>query len=280
VASATIAGMTDTLTSAHLATFAAAVDTAAEDRGWNSGPLLVKLEAAPPPHDIQLGMKDIDGHPLDTLLGFTAPPEWLAIGVSCEGWMAPLGAGTRPSQSKGRMRMRSTALVSRNEGRLVSGVRRAGEDFELMEGEEAVGMVPDALRRALGLPTPAPEVPIAQWVAIMLFRLIGGDGGAHRRVGWSQLRPKLDTYETLARDGSWSMLRNLAGKRSDLNLDLAPDVAAWMDDGMFSRWVLGGLPSYDGMLEKARAACTPEAFRQVRRILREWGLPVRVRPAA
>jgi hypothetical protein len=272
--------MAELITSEQLATLAVAVDNAAEARGWNEGHILVKVEAAPPPDDIELGMKDIDGHPLDTLLGFTAPPEWQAIGVCCEGWMAPMASGKRPSESKGRMRMRTTALVSRASGEVVSGVRKAGEDFELMPGEAPIGMVPDALRRALGLPTPAPEVPIAHWVAVMLFGLIVGDGGPHRRVGWSQLRHHLDTYEVLGRDGTWALLRKLAGKRSDLNLDLAPDVAAWMDDGMFARWVLGGLPSYDAMLNKARTACTPEAFRQVRRILREWGLPVRLRRAA
>lgn len=194
--------------------------------------------------------------------------------------MAPMGSGRRPSQSKGRMRMRTTALVSRADGSVLSGVRKAGEAFELMPDEEAIGMVPDALRRALGLPTPAPEVPIAHWVALMLFRLLIGDGGTHRRVGWSQLRPKLETYEVLAKEGTWSTLRNLAAKRSDLGLDLSSEVADWMDDGIFARWVLGGMPSYDSMLERARAACTTEAFSQVRRILKGWGLPTRVRKAA
>src|SRR6476469_4800054 len=108
--------MSEPITSEQLATLAAAIDNAAEARGWNKGHILVKVDAAPPPDDIELGMKDIDGHPLDTLLGFTAPPEWLALGVCCEGWMAPMGSGARPSQSKGRMRMRTTTLVSRADG--------------------------------------------------------------------------------------------------------------------------------------------------------------------
>jgi hypothetical protein len=178
------------------------------------------------------------------------------------------------------MRIRTTAIISRADGIIVSGIRKAGEDYEAMPDGECVGTTPDALRRAMGLPTPPPEVPVAHWVALMLFRLIAGDGGAHRRVGWSQLRPKLETYEVLGHDGTWEVLRNLAAKRAMPELDVSQEVAAWMDDGMFSRWVLGGLPPYDHMLERARQACTPEAFNQVRRLLRKWGLRTRVRRAA
>ena len=53
-----------------------------------------------------------------------------------------------------------------------------------------------------------------------------------------------------------------------------------MDEGMFSRWVIGGMPSYEHLLEEARKACTQEAFSQVRRQLKAWGLPARVRKAA
>jgi len=49
---------------------------------------------------------------------------------------------------------------------------------------------------------------------------------------------------------------------------------------MFSRWVIGGMPSYEHLLEEARKACTPEAFSQVRRQLKAWGLPSRVRKKA
>ena len=272
--------MTRPITSEHLATLAVAVDNAAEARGWNEGPLLVKVESAPPPDFLELGMKEIEGHPLDTLLGFTAPPEWQALGVCSEGWMAPMGSGKRPSQSKGRMRMRTTAIMSRADAVVVSGVRKAGEDFELMPDGECVGMIPDALRRALGLPTPLPELPFTHWVAVMLFGLIIGDGGKHRRVGWAQLRPKLESYEAVGNEGTWDFMRKLATKRSDVQVDLSPDVAAWMDEGIFARWVVGGLPPYDALLEDARRVCTPEAFSQLRRLLRRWGLRTRVQRAA
>ena len=115
----------------------------------------------------------------------------------------------------------------------------------------------------------------------MLLTLIIGDAPrGHRRVPWPQLRPSLEKYKALAGDGSWETFRAVAAKRENVVADLTPDDAAWMDKGMFSRWVIGGLPSYEHLLDKAREACTEEAFSQLRRQLKAWGLPARLRKAA
>jgi len=271
--------MSEPITIEQLDALAAAVDAGAEERGWNEGPLLVRVERT------VLGFKDLEGHPLDTLLGFTAPAEWLALGVCAEGWAASLDAGCRPSQAKGRMRMRSTVIVARD-GAVASGMRLAGEGFKVMPRDGSTesncsGTILDGLQRALGLPTAAPEVPFEGWVARMLLMLIIGDvPRGHRRVPWCQLRSSLDNYKEVAAEGSWETLRGVAAKRSDMIADLTPADAAWMDEGMFSRWVIGGMPSYEHLLEEARKACTQEAFSQVRRQLKAWGLPVRVRKAA
>ena len=253
------------------------VDAKAEERGWNEGHLLVNVLSIDA-EGCDVGFKDIDGHPLNSLLGFTAPAEWLALGVCAEGWAASIGAG-RPSKAKGRMRMRTTMLVTRD-GAVASGMRLAGAEFELMPGE-GEGTIPDGLKRAMGVPTAPPEVPFEGWVARMLLMLIIGDEPrGHRRVPWCQLRPSLDNYKAIAAEGSWEKFRGFAAKREGLVADLTPEDAAWMDEGMFSRWVIGGLPSYEHLLEEARKASTPEAFSQVRRQLKGWGLPVRVRKAA
>ena len=178
------------------------------------------------------------------------------------------------------MRTRTTALVTRG-GAMASGFRMAGGgEFELIPG--GVGMIPDALKRAVGVPTAPPEVPFVGWVARMLLLLIIGDDGSrgHRKVPWCQLRPSLERHTVLADDGSWEAFRSVAAKRPDVIADLTPEIAAWMDEGMFSRWVIGGMPSYDHLLEEGRKASTPEAFTQVRRQLKAWGLPARVRKAA
>ncbi len=271
------------ITTEELQHLAVAVDAAAEERGWNEGPMLVRVEDGESPDDGLLGFKSIDGHPLDTLLGFAAPASWQALGVCAEGWAASTehAQGARPSKAKGRMRIRSTCLVSRD-GAVASGMRLAGGEFDQMG--EPVGTIPDALKRALGVATAPPDAPFYEWVARMLFGLIIGDAGAssrgHRLVPWAQLRPSLERYKQLAEEGSWETLRGLATKRASVVADLEPDVAAWMDEGMFSRWVLGGMASYDHLLDEARRSMTEEAFRQVRRLLRTWGLPVRMRRAA
>ena len=90
----------------------------------------------------------------------------------------------------------------------------------------------------------------------------------------------MSNYKAIADEGSWEKFRGFAAKREGLVADLTPEDAAWMDEGMFSRWVIGGFPSYEHLLEEARKASTPEAFSQVRRQLKAWGLPARVRKVA
>jgi hypothetical protein len=125
----------------------------------------------------------------------------------------------------------------------------------------------------------APEAPFTEWLALMLFVDIVGAHGTRRRVGWPQLRPRLEHYEHLGDVGTWDALRRLVAKGHDLpGVDAA--AAASMDAGMFAGRVLAQLPPYELLLERARRCSTPEAFTQVRRLLRKWGLPTRVRRAA
>src|SRR5947209_4028392 len=110
----------------HLEGLVRLIDAKAEERGWNEGHFLVNVVGIDA-EGCDIGFKDIEGHPLNSLLGFTAPEEWLALGVCAEGWAASMDAGCRPSKAKGRMRMRSTVLVTRDGG-VASGMRLAGED--------------------------------------------------------------------------------------------------------------------------------------------------------
>lgn len=137
-------------TADFLANLAIMVDADAEDRGWNSGHRLVKVEAAGGADQFDLGLKDIEGHPLEELDGFTAPAEWLVIGICAEGWACkidPEDPDRRPSESKGRMRLRTVCLVARD-GTIVSGLRLAGEGFEIKD-EIPMGAIVDALREAM-----------------------------------------------------------------------------------------------------------------------------------
>ncbi len=138
---------------------------------------------------VELRLLPPDDHPLTHLLGFVVPPEWWAVGAVCFGWA----------------RSMSAARGVRRRARIVTAVDRDGHEAAtttLDDGsvidEPGTGMVQDALRRCLGLPTAPPASAPSAWRELRL-RVVAGDTTA--------------------------------------GLELSPDVAAWMDDGMFSRWV-------------------------------------------
>jgi hypothetical protein len=80
----------------------------------------------------------------------------------------------------------------------------------------------------------------------------------------------------------WSELRARHQAGVDAGFDLEPEHAAWMDDGMFARWVLGLHPPIDELLDIVDQRSSSEISRRVRSTLRSWGLtpPDRLRPPA
>ena len=67
---------------------ATALDEAAEAAGWGARPSLVRVTAWPsqPVHPgFDLGIRPLEGDDsvVEALSGFTAPPEWMAIGGLC-----------------------------------------------------------------------------------------------------------------------------------------------------------------------------------------------------
>jgi hypothetical protein len=54
--------------------------------------------------------------------------------------------------------------------------------------------------------------------------------------------------------------------------DITPSEASWMDAGMLSRWILGGLTSLPDLVREVSPALEEGAARRVRRTLRELGL--------
>jgi hypothetical protein len=144
-------------------------------------------------------------HPLSELFGFVVPDNCNAIGAITHGWGSreSFDTGGRPSQASDRFRIRAVHVVCRN-GDEVSGFRREGEQLEFHRGGQ--GMVPDALKRAIGLPTSPPDF-----------------GPPPPYATWSDARWAVVT-------GAWHLP------------DLSPTDAAWMDDGIFARWVGGSYP--------------------------------------
>jgi hypothetical protein len=252
------------------------------------GGLLVRIDQPVPTHpddELILGHKPLDGHPARELLGFVAPDTWWALGVVCPGWANPAGDdlgdvdmdrgrrdGPRYADRPGRRRVRAVSLVARDGAEAARLV--LDDDPPIDPGACGEGLIPDCLRRALGLPTAPPAIAVAElWATRWLGEIVAAGEAGCRRVGWAEaaaLHPVAEvlapgrtiTHDDLIPAASalqttvgWADVRARVAAGHWSAPDLSPDVAAWMDDGMFSRWVLGGSPPLEELLNRA-AACT------------------------
>ena len=55
---------------------------------------------------------------------------------------------------------------------------------------------------------------------------------------------------------------------------LPPELAAWMDEGIFSRWVLEAISAVPRLLPVVSGSLTREALRRTRRVLQDTGVLV------
>lgn len=278
---------------------ATALDDAAEEAGWGARPSLVRVTgwpAAPPENGFDLGIRPLDGEVsvVDALAGFTAPAEWMAIGVVTEG-----NARHLVDVDAERRRVRCVHLVDRT-GATASTLRLQGEDPTVFAGDDdnGRGRIDDACRRALGLPTPPPEhTSIELWAVVWLDRVLQAlaeNDASDPPPGWDEVASQhpavamllCESYEwddepadnlvrlavRLAEVHSWPVLRRACAVGDWPVDDIAPDVAAWLDDGSFSRWVLGGYPALADLRDAACDLLPPSCRRRLRAALRSWGL--------
>ena len=157
------------------------------------------------------------------------------------------------------------------------------------------GRADDALRRMLDLPTAPPSHDVAelwalQWIDAVLST-------AHRDPGRSLRWPQVARLHPAARVASrdpllasllprdlvrlgrafarvtpWSFLRHdcAVGRWSVEGID--PSAAAWMDDGMFSRWTMQQFPFLDDELDDLDGLLAPSVADQIRATLAGWDL--------
>jgi len=227
--------------------------------------LLVHVLDEPGP-DLVLGTKPFDRsvHPFTMLAGFTAPTEWAAFGLRIHGRIRRLDEpGAAPVAS------RTTFLVHRDGSE--ASVLRQGDTAEDLPGP-AIGTIPDLCRRVLGLPTPPPPAPTTRplWITIWLDRIMTAwSDPAHRSQlssCWPQVAamhpaqgepgpPGVDPADLVAVASAhtdrwpWARLRAEAQPLALPDGPLPPDVAAWMDDGFYARWVLGAFPAAEDLAD-------------------------------
>ena len=194
-------------------------------------------------------------HPLDVLIGFVAPEEWAAFGAVSHGWATQTGTAIRPSLARDRVRIRGIHVASRD-GTEVGGFRLAGDELRLQE--QAIGMIPDALRRAVGLATPPPEHPPAELTAADWLDAVA-DGRASAEdppappTSWEDIR--------------WAVI---TGRR--VVPELSAIDAAWMDTGMFARWMTSTYPRTADHLAAVRRVVDAKVYRALRTTLKEWSV--------
>src|SRR5437764_486586 len=102
-----------------------------------------------------------------------------------------------------------------------------------------------------------------------------------RNLDLPELRPALVELDELAGQATWECLRSAlahAGRHPQNPID--PELAGWMDDGMFARWMASNVPPYEALLECARVCATPKCWAEIRALLRRWGLRTRAARAA
>lgn len=231
-------------------------------------------------------------HPLDVLLGFVAPPHWRALGVSCPGRAHRLDDAAARQAPHGPTEpdpVMVTLLLDRAGG--AAGVMRRGDELTTLRGRPE-GVVADACRRALALPTsPPPPSTLGLWTAAWLDRVVeraGRADAAARLRSWPAVvelhaaagragdgRATVPDPEALARAAHafarawpWARLRADPAVVDVPGPPLSPELAAWMDDGMWARWLLSRLPATDDLLAAVRALLPSVLADDVERVAR------------
>jgi hypothetical protein len=251
-------------------------------------PLFLEARAAP---DGRLLTHEIRAR--EGFLGRMAGPAWSAAALVATGRLRSLDAAHEPPAvlvpglSGG---LRIACLVSR---RGVTGWRMRLPDGSFYEEVPEEGFMLDMLRRSLGLPTPPPPtspapLDLTAWIAsIRTSALIAGEP-----LGWEQAvalhtalgdRPvaDVDQAESLIRAPTppedWESLRLFVASGFDSDGTPSPELAGWMDAGMFARWMLRELPPVEEMLADVQASLRPGAYRRLCHLARALAYPACVR---
>jgi hypothetical protein len=206
-------------------------------------------------------------------LGWDAPPDCVAVGLVGTG-RAQVG----DSPTEGRVHLAPGLIAGI---RMCCLVTRCGDvvwrmmlpDGRSFEDAPQEGRLLDCLKRCFALPTPPPPVGTGHLLSVFwLGAIIDEVRRIDRGLTWrevSLLHPaaRMATGSTPTGSGhpdvsvmirvaasawSWEALRVQAEKGSWAEDLVSPELAAWMDEGMFARWILGALPAPDELITRIR----------------------------
>lgn len=242
-----------------------------------------ELERRKPDHDADVepiaifGFADRRLHPLASpmrsapgaLLGLRVPDRFDAV--------AAIAASVMTTSDRNHVEAVLAVAVCRDDHELCFLAGNA----DIAETWQPQGWLIDACRRSLGLPTrpsfaqPA-DLSLVLWLDYLLVALV-----EHRAVSWDDAvhccpvpLPTWDTSPELLGERladaapSWSLLRAAAAGGAPLPVPMRADHAAWMDDAMFTRWVLGFFPELDDLRNDVAFLASSDVAERVERVVR------------
>lgn len=240
------------------------------------------------------GLEVSEVHRPEGLLGYVAGYEWPAVAVVATGRFRPLDD---------MVELSAACRAGIHGGlRLACAVTRDSEiswQLELPDGtsfapvpEEGVAL--DVLRRSLQLPTNPPattsrRLHLSSWLSVVLEAAIE----RRRRLSWAELvEIHLAEFGFPLLDGldPWVVVDMVCEPLDweDLRLEVAtsgtdradgrqlcgecfppPDLAEWMDAGMFERWVMRDMPGLTDLMGALRTRLHSSAYRRICRMARD-----------
>jgi hypothetical protein len=218
------------------------------------------------------------------LAGWVAPPSCVAVGAVATGRAFALDGGEPPPAGAAQV----TCVMDRAGN--VAARTVLGDGRALHEAPQG-GLTIDIMRRTFGLATDPPAEPSDTFLSGVWLTRVMDEVEPGRRLGWQAMVALHPAVEAVALAGekvppakvgwllrvagqawTWERLRAQAAS-SDVLVELVPPpLAAWMDEGIFSRWVLAGQPGTEALLHAVAGRVTREALRQTRMLLADTGV--------
>ena len=197
---------------------------------------------------------------LAQLFGWVSPPDCRAVGVVAGGWGRPedgdlVGPASPSDAGADAQRVRVIVVVNRD---AAVGSRTTLGDGSVVNGGCRGGRLFDALHRCLGLATDGPPASSAPLLGGLWLAAVVAEGHRQDRpLAWSEIIALHPATRVLADQGhdlsylemeavgrvaprawTWERRRADTVEGAGLRELVAPEVAAWMDPGMFARWTL------------------------------------------